>query len=408
YVIATSYGARSLRVTATFSAATPASPNQSCRAAVDVSEGGRFPGDFIDVADSTSGCGVVGSPDLYYALTLPGTRDVELAAQNDDGAPLALRVQSGGCSALGATRLCDAQLPAQARLHELPKGTYTITVSGPASREVPFTLDVAVLPPTAAPPGDRCQAPLTLALDEKKQITFSDKQDDVATSCQRFGPDAVLALHVPKATDLSFELDAGDPLAVLSLQSACGDPGSELSCRAGQPLQTRVHDVPAGDYFVVVEAPAAASATVKVTKLPISPVVLVTGNENCANAFDVPETGGLFVGDTTNLLDDYSAPCGAGAKSADAVYRLTLTEARHVVATIDAEFDSVLNRMTDDRVGDEACTDTPSDACDDDSGTGSQAVLDEKLDPGTYYYVVDGFKRDNAGRYLFDVTVTDK
>jgi hypothetical protein len=46
-------------------------------------------------------------------------------------------------------------------------------------------------------------------------------------------------------------------------------------------------------------------------------------------------------------------------------------------------------------------------ACNDDIGNGSDAVLDEVLDAGTYYYIVDGFKDSNTGPYTFDVTVTD-
>ena len=405
FVVATSYAARELVLAASFTAASKAPENTSCAKATDVSAGGRFRSDFVDVADSAHGCGGAGSPDLYYAFTLTETRDVELAAQSSENAPLSLQVLRG-CAGSARALACDANAPAQMRLHSLAKGSYVVIVSGPASREVPFTLELAVLAPTPEPPGDSCKTPLTLALGVKQQVTLADKQDSVDTSCQRFGADAVLALHVPRAMDLAFDLDASPAIALLALQTSCGEPVSELNCLAGAPLQTRVRNVGAGDYFVVIEAPAAAAATVQVEKLPVTVPIVVADNATCKDAFDVPPSGGLFTGDTSTLLDDYGASCGGGAKSPDAVYRLVLDTSRHVVVGVDAEFDSVLYRFHDSSKT--PCQDKSPAACNDDGGPGAQAKLDESLDPGTYYYVVDGFKDGNAGRYQLEVTITDK
>ena len=42
--------------------------------------------------------------------------------------------------------------------------------------------------------------------------------------------------------------------------------------------------------------------------------------------------------------------------------------------------------------------------CNDDGGQGNtNSRLTELLDPGAYYYVVDGFNDSNAGNYLFEV-----
>lgn len=406
YVLASSYAARLILLRADFADATAAPTNTRCGAAIDASAGGRFVGDFVDVSDTRDACGWPGGADLYYAVTLQAPADVELAAQTADGSPLALEVVSG-CGSSAASRLCDATPPTRSRLHQLPKGRHIVVVSGPPSREVAFTLDVAILPPTPEPPGDTCDHPLAIELGEKLQVLLADKQDDVQASCQRFGADAVLSLRVARTMDLAVDLDSGDALAVFALQRGCGEANTELACRAGAPLSTRIRNVSPGDYFLVIEAPAAAVATLQVTKLPASEPIVVAGNGACETAFELPTAGGLFVGDTRGELDDYAATCGSGAHSSDVAYRLVLSEAKHVVLRADAEFDSVLYRLREDASGDRACDDSQAIACDDDSGPGAQAEIDEQLDPGTYYYVLDGFGEDSAGRYQLELDITE-
>jgi hypothetical protein len=119
----------------------------------------------------------------------------------------------------------------------------------------------------------------------------------------------------------------------------------------------------------------------------------------------IPETGGIFSGDTRDLLADYVASCGAGAASKDAVFKLVLTARRHVVARLDSGFDGVLHRMRDDRTGPDVCKDVVSDNCSVHTGGGTGALLDEVLSTGTYYYVVDGYRDFNAGYYQLDVAV---
>ena len=47
----------------------------------------------------------------------------------------------------------------------------------------------------------------------------------------------------------------------------------------------------------------------------------------------------------------------------------------------------MLYRIADDGVSPDPCTQVAPSACDDDSGSGSQAKLDEQLPAGTYYYI---------------------
>jgi hypothetical protein len=117
----------------------------------------------------------------------------------------------------------------------------------------------------------------------------------------------------------------------------------------------------------------------------------------------------LFAGDTLTLLNDYEARCGGGASSKDAIFHLNLSERAEVTVSIDANFDSVLYRYTDSGSGPtaETCSSGGEASCNDDvmPGITDSSLEAEVLDPGSYYYVVDGFNRENAGRYLLEVDV---
>ena len=219
-------------------------------------------------------------------------------------------------------------------------------------------------------------------------------------------PDAVFLLHLDVARDVALHVDADDTLAVAALQRTCGDVGSERGCKKGGPLETRLRNVEPGDYYVIVDSPAAQSVTVQVITYDPTPTTPAVGNDACWNAIEIPPEGGIFSGDTRDLLADYGAACGGGAASNDAVFKLVLPEPKTVKAKLDSGFDGVLHRIRDSRTTPDVCTNVVSENCIDDTGANMSAELDESLGAGTYYYVVDGFRDFNAGYYQLDVTIT--
>jgi hypothetical protein len=408
FVIASSPASgRSLWLSFRTSPATEAPPNATCDNAVDVGAGGRFEGTFVDVGDDIqSGCGVDRQPDVFYELTLTEERDVEISAVSDEPGDLTISVRDG-CEEASLVWGCRTAEPALTRLHQLPAGTYIIALEGPSTREVGYALEVAVLAPTAPPVGDGCAQPMPLVAGMSELVSLSDKQAEVASSCESTGPDAVFSLNLDRARDVLIEVDADQEVAVVALQQTCGVIATERGCRAGGPVQTRLRNVAAGDYFIVVDSRSAAAVTIKVDTLPPSATTTVTGNDDCQRAFDIPLTGGVFTGDTRTLLGHYGAgaACGANTLSPDAVYRLVLPETRRVLVTLDPSFDGVLHRMRDDRPPGQACMPWQADLCRDVAGSGIQEMLDDTLGAGTYYYVVDGARDTNAGFYTLDVSI---
>ena len=133
--------------------------------------------------------------------------------------------------------------------------------------------------------------------------------------------------------------------------------------------------------------------------------VEVVDNGVCALATSVPLSGGVFVGDTTTAASDYEASCGGGALSSDAAFRLELTKDATVRALLSPDFDAVLYRIQDLGDGELTCSTTLESACDDDSGGGTNSLLEEPLPPGTHYYIVDGYGFGNEGSYVLDISI---
>ena len=382
----------------------PAPPNESCDMPTDVSAGGAFRGSFVDVADDVdSSCGSSRAPDLLYEFTLEEERDAVLSAVSDTGDSLSLSV-STTCGDEASELRCVRGPPAGTRLHQLPPGTYFITVEGSTSREPDFTLDVAFEDPTPPPAGDTCGNPLTITPGETVTGTLADKQDDLDISCGFNFRDVVYELELTERSDLTVIADADGPFMYVSIRDGVCDEGSaQLRCTSGNPSRSRIRDLAPGTYYLIVESFSGTGYTLEVQATEPTTPVDVSGNENCTTAYAVPSTGGLFRGDTTTALNDYETrSCGSGAASNDVVFRVDLIERQRVTASTDgSSFDTVLHLHSGE------CMSEGETACDDDGGEGSTSYLERELDPGSHYFIVDGWGSSNAGEYLFEVTISD-
>ncbi|WP_053234998.1 putative metal-binding motif-containing protein [Sandaracinus amylolyticus] len=403
FVVVSSNAPGDVAVTVEFTEPTEPAPNEACDSAIDVSGGGTFTGSLVDVADDLSTeCGSIGAPDVVYSFTTTADHDVRISAVSPSGDRLAWDLRSTCESSASALR-CANDSPANGLVHELPGGTYFIVLEGTSSAEIDYTLEVELLPPTPPPAGDLCRNAIPLVLGERTEGTLADKEDDLVTSCGFDFRDAVHSFTLGARRDVTIEIDGGTASFNASVRGTCADGATQLRCARGTPVRMRLRDLAAGTYYVVVESFNAAPYAITVTDSdPVTPVA-VSGNETCASAFEIPATGGVFTGDTTAMLDDLQTrtSCGDGARSTDAMFRLELTEARRVVAnTGGSTFDTVLHVHRD------SCANTGELACDDDSGDGSSSLIDRRLDPGTYFLVVDGRGMVSRGQYTLEVLVT--
>lgn len=379
--------------------------NETCATAQDIGTGGRITGTTVDVRDdTTTRCGGLLAPELVYSFTLESEQDVRITASSLSEEALTWELRGAACDDASVLR-CSSGAPAIGRVHLLEPGTYYIVVEGPSYAEVDFELDVEILEPTAPPEGDLCRNPIPLELGVPTSGTLLDRQDDVSTTCGFNARDVVYSFELEERRDVTIEVGEATTSFNASVRTECGDGATQLRCARGSPVRTRMRDLAAGTYYVVVESFLGTSFTITATDSePVTPVE-VTGNETCETAYDIPETGGLFSGDTTTFLDDLQATCGDQARSADAMFRLVLPARRRVtIDTGGSTYDTVVHLHRDSGTG--TCTSRADIACDDDSGDGSASFIDRTLDAGTYFIVVDGRGMVSRGAYTLEVLVS--
>ncbi len=153
----------------------------------------------------------------------------------------------------------------------------------------------------------------------------------------------------------------------------------------------------------MLESFSGTSFELDVIASPPTVPVAVSGNDTCETAHVIPTTGGLFTGTTATALSDYeTALCGSGARSNDVAFRLDLTESKRVIANTDGSaYDTVLHLHTNE------CVSMEEEACNDDGGEGAASRIERVINPGTHYFIVDGWGDSRAGDYFFEVTLTD-
>jgi hypothetical protein len=407
-VVSAAVGASSVLLKVTFSDPTKAPVNTTCANAIDISKGGHFDGDFVDIEDTTdTGCGLAKLPDLYYKLHLDQESDLEVSAIGSETQLITLALRKG-CSAESEEVRCQSDQRIVAYYHQLPAGDYVLIVEGPSSHEITFGLDVAILPPTPPPVGDSCVSPEQLKFGEMQMLSIDGMQDDIETRCQGKGAsDVVLAFTLDEPQDLTLKIRADDDMPVtMALQTECGNELSERVCHEGAPVQSLVHALPAGQYFLVIDSYSASNVELLAEKKPPTPVTAVMGNDTCYNAVMIPELGGLFSGDTRNMQADYVNCAKVPDYAKDVAFSLTLTSTKRVVARVETKsFDGMLMRFKAPDSGEMLCAGDAV-SCNDDSAD-HVPVLDETLPPGTHFYVITGYSRADAGEYKFDVSISD-
>jgi hypothetical protein len=197
---------------------------------------------------------------------------------------------------------------------------------------------------------------------------------------------------------------------VLIAEAPCASTADADACQSysGAPVRAVAHALGPGDVRAVIETAAGNPATLTAFTRTAVSSVFVAGADECEDAYEIPEAGGRFEGNTANQYAQYDASCDYGGQSPgggpEQMLKLTLEERRRVV--IDASGSGyqtlVVVRKADTCPGDEvestcSLTFTPS------AGAApTYSFIDTVLDPGSYYIQIDGYNGDN-GRWTLEV-----
>jgi hypothetical protein len=255
-----------------------------------------------------------------------------------------------------------------------------------------------LMDPACIPTNDTCASPTFITGEGTFIGSLRGTADDYATGCgDPMLNDVVFSFTLTEDHDVGLRV-MGAFDAFISVQTACGDLASELYCGRNSLWARGLH---AGTYTVIVEGAVADAFRMSLELAPFTSVYNVPPtNDNCLSPYVLPDTGGLFIGSTVGMLNDFTASCGSSSLAPDAVFELTLAAARTVDITTTTDYDGTLH------VHGAPCGSGAEVACNDDSPDTRHSHLNLALAAGTYYIVVDGYGTTYAGNYEMNVVIT--
>ena len=269
---------------------------------------------------------------------------------------------------------------------------------------------------TKAPRSEGCSDPQVLDFGATESVSLADATDAVQIGCLVGAPDATYALELSEKSDVMLVQSgsAGDTGGVLLAEAPCGASTDADACGSSDqwPVRTVAHGVGPGSLRAVVETASGNPTTLTAFARPAVTSVFVQGADECADAFEIPATGGRFEGNTANQYAEYDASCDYGGQdpggAAEQMLKLTLPERRRVVldATGSSYTTLVVVRNADDCPGTEvagtcAVTYTARSA---DAPTWS--FVDTVLDAGSYFVQIDGYNGEK-GRWALEVFTSE-
>lgn len=359
-------------------------------------------GMFADTGDQYElGCGGSGRSDAAYRFTLDRTMDVTIRGSAGWTTYVALTTD---CNSPGAERRCETGNPSEVRQRELPPGTYYVLLESSSTTNTSYSLEATFADPLPRTPGDACSAPIdisepVLGMGGMGSVVAASLDFDSGTSCGGSTGsfrDATFRFTLPETRDVTLTTEIGVTWSTynVSLQTACGDPSSDLRCWSGSgELGQSWRSLPAGDYFVTIST---TNTTGNVSaRLVTRPPTAIPPNDRCEGAIAL-SSGVSQSGSTIGFEDDVpSGTCTSGSRP-DALYTFTLAQRSTAVISVrDADDPATTTFWLTLR--DAPCGSGTQRAC----TSGTTATINTLLEPGTYYLQVESNSTDTSDFVIF-------
>ncbi|MFO0677433.1 MAG: putative metal-binding motif-containing protein [Polyangiaceae bacterium] len=373
----------------------PKATNETCGSAMPIATDVEIPVSIIDAAkDLESRCPSV-TGELTYSVTLTTPKDLRIDSRTvrGQGTPV-VSFRSSACSGPADELRCKSFTNSASTLlvRSVQPGTYVVAVSATAPSDV--ALVVASAPPTSPLPDESCATAPGITTNTDVTVNLRDHGESVGDGCFPGAPSAALALPLGFASDVLLvgrfaQLGGG---GALSLGPPTCTSVDRLACVGGNtPVRLSKRNVPAGQYRVGVFDSLGNQVVLTPLVRPTRPPTSVGPSDGCADAFEIPATGGYFTGDTSMATAETNPPCDGQNNplggAPEQVMHLRLPARSRVV--FDMEGSSFIT-VLDVRRG-PACPGAPvTDGCY--VGFASnRSFLDLTLDAGDTWIVVDGF-----------------
>ncbi len=346
--------------------------------------------------------GGAGSPDRVYTLDVPQRSRLRLSQQSDHDGALYVR---RSCQDPTTEIACnDDHVDQQHSLVTavVDPGRYFVYSDGfqtGASGNYTITAELTSDSGGGAT-ADACGGAGALAPGQQITADTFEARDDYAGTCGGQGsPDVVYELNVRSRSRLRLDATQSQFPGTLYVRRNCTDATTEVACAPMQQGAAAVLDtvLTPGSYSIVVdgERPDTFGSVVLAAQVDD----LAALERSCRRA-PLIRPGRIVTGDTRSGQDSFQATCAGGARSNDVVYRLQIRRRSTVRVNMSSDYDGVVHLRSD-------CTDPSTElACNDDHQDNRHSFVEQTLEPGMYYLVVDGFSTGNAGSFTVDVDVS--
>ncbi len=284
------------------------------------------------VADTALGCRATGS-DAFFRFTLPSAQDVQAQLAVDAGSG-SVAIRPASACASGPDAYCGNE---SVLARDLAAGEYVAIVK--TSTPTSFVLSLSFLPATPIQPVDVCND-ATTAITASGTFTgfFADVSDDYRIPCRTASStayrDAVYRLVLTETSDVRLSARTSATTTYLSLVRDCTSAESSLGCAQASMPEIHRLSVPAGTYFVMIEASTTTASTWTLTA-DIQPAMPRNEGDSCGTAIDIGSATATIP--ISSLVFDSGTSCGGStASSRDANFVFTLTDTQDVLLTTEA------------------------------------------------------------------------
>ncbi|MCA9537425.1 MAG: PPC domain-containing protein [Myxococcales bacterium] len=403
----------------------------SCGNAVDMPDFGLYQGDTTDGLDDVdASCAPAPGREQVYTFQLA---EAALVVLDTSGSAFDTVLSLRAACRDAATELaCDdngARAGTASRLvFEAEAGVrYFVLVEGrdAAARgavALEFSRGVACAADEDCAPGEACADGLCTptacagAIDlpafGQYQGNNAAGQDEIDSSCvANAGREQLYTFQLDEAADVTLDTTGSAFDTVLSVRTACDDPGSELACDddgAGAGFASRVEFFAEAGvrYYVVVEgynANAQGAFTLDfrgsglIAPVDCNECEIACVNELCVpampaacNGATVGNSPGQYVGNTAGLPNRLSPSCAGSNAPEDVLLVMFRRDTDVTASTAGSDFDTVLYVL-------EGCDPNNEVVCNDDS-VGLTSEVSFRARAGVpYYIVVDGYNAAQGG-----------
>jgi hypothetical protein len=287
-------------------------------------------------------------------------------------------------------KTCRRTQPGYLFDRNLGPGSYRVMVSATAPDDVSIRLETS--PVTDTPPAEGCDNPEPLAEGVEQLVDLSNHEDAVFDKCLPGAPDATFEFALAEKRDVALvgRFSADGDAGAVSLTTASCD--GHIACgNFASPSRAIEHGVAAGTYRAVIESEA--GNPVGISRFERDPVaqVYVPFADNCDTLVTIPESGGSFAGNTSNLFADFDGGCDVGGQelggAPDQMLKLTLSEPRRVIFDMQG---SSYETMLSVRQG-QFCPGVELPFACAPGYVGGHSFLDLDLQEGDYFVQIDGY-----------------